>query len=67
VQAGVGAALLPSTVVADDLQAGRLVSWGEASDRNVELWVLHTSRRLVSSKVSAFVTYLCEAFADVAD
>lgn len=67
VRAGAGAALLPSTIVADDLATGRLVSWGEAPDRRVELWVLHTSRRLVSGKVSAFVSYLCDAFADEAD
>jgi len=64
VRAGAGVALLPSTIVAEDLEAGRLVSWGEAPDRQVELWVLHTSRRLVSRKVSAFVSYLCDAFAE---
>lgn len=62
VRAGAGAALLPLSIVADDLAAGRLVSWGAASDRSVELWVLHTSRRLVSPKVEAFVSFLCAAY-----
>jgi DNA-binding transcriptional LysR family regulator len=61
-RAGAGAALLPETLIADDLAAGRLIAWGEAPERKAELWVLHTSRRLVSRKVSAFVDFLCEAF-----
>jgi DNA-binding transcriptional LysR family regulator len=64
VRAGAGAALLPRSIVADDLAAGRLVCWGEVSDRQVEVWVLHTSRRLVSKKVSVFVQFLCDAFPD---
>ncbi len=63
VRAGAGAALLPRSVIADDLKAGRLSYWGESSDREVELWVLHTPGRLVSSKVAAFVKFLCDAFA----
>ncbi len=58
VRAGAGAALLPQSMVAEDLAAGRLVSWGAASDRPVELWVLHTSRRLISPKVAAFVQFM---------
>ena len=61
VRAGAGAAQLPRFIVADDLAAGRLVSWG-ASDRTVAIWALHTSRRLESSKVTAFVRFLCDAF-----
>ena len=61
VRAGAGAASLPRSMVKDDLAAGRLVSWG-VTDREVALWVLHTSRRLVSSKVTVFVKYLCDAF-----
>lgn len=55
---GLGAAKLPNLVVADDLKAGRLVSWGAASDQPSELWVLHTSRRLPSAKVKAFINFL---------
>lgn len=55
---GLGAAKLPNLVVADDLKAGRLVSWGAATDQPSELWVLHTSRRLPSAKVKAFIHFL---------
>jgi DNA-binding transcriptional LysR family regulator len=55
---GLGAARLPRLVVAEDLAAGRLVSWGTATDQPSELWALHTSRRLPSAKVKAFMTYL---------
>ena len=61
-RAGVGAAVLPRSLVADDVADGRLVVWGTASDQDVELWVLHTSRRLVSAKVQAFIEFLCSAF-----
>lgn len=63
VRAGAGAAVLPPSIVKDDLAAGRLVSWG-ASDQPVALWALHTSRRLASRKIQAFVEFLCEAFTD---
>ena len=63
-RAGAGAALLPRSLVAADLAAGTLVEWGRVDGRAVEGWVLHLSRRLMSPKVSAFVTYLCEAFPD---
>ncbi|MDM0078148.1 LysR substrate-binding domain-containing protein [Variovorax sp. J2P1-59] len=60
--AGAGAAMLPSSLVREDLAEGRLVNWGEVMQGRVEVWALHTSRRLVSSKVSAFVQFLCDAF-----
>lgn len=59
---GIGAARLPHVLVADDVAAGRLVSWGYASTRAAELWVLHASNRLPSAKVKAFLRYLEEAF-----
>ena len=55
---GLGAAKLPNIVVADDLRAGRLVSWGTATDQPSELWVLHNSMRLPSAKVKAFINFL---------
>lgn len=64
VRAGAGAALLPRSMVAEDLAAGHLVEWGAAADRAVEIWVLHTSRRLVSPKVEAFVRFLGSAFSN---
>jgi DNA-binding transcriptional LysR family regulator len=63
VRAGAGAAELPESLVCEDLAAGSLVSWGLVPERKVELWILHTSRRLASPKVTAFVQFLCEAFA----
>lgn len=64
VRAGAGAALLPQSMVAEDLAAGRLVSWGAASERQVDLWVLHTSRRLVSPKVAAFVQFMRAVYSE---
>lgn len=55
---GLGAARLPRLIVAEDLAAGRLVSWGAATDQPSELWALHTSRRLPSAKVKAFMNFL---------
>lgn len=60
VLAGAGAAMLAHDLVAADLAAQRLSSWGAVPNRSIELWVLHTSRRLISSKVAAFVEFLCE-------
>lgn len=59
---GLGAARLPHLVVADDLAAGRLVSWGPATEQPSELWALHTSRRLPSAKVKAFMGFMETAF-----
>jgi DNA-binding transcriptional LysR family regulator len=66
VRAGAGAGLVPQTIVADDLAAGRLVNWGVSIEPPVEAWVLHASRRLVSPKVSAFVNFVYDYFPDSA-
>ncbi|WP_332878957.1 LysR family transcriptional regulator [Massilia sp. S19_KUP03_FR1] len=63
VLAGAGAAMVPLAIVAEDLLAGRLVEWGASSQPPVEVWVLHASRRLVNTKVSAFVNFICDYFA----
>ncbi|AKZ62127.1 LysR family transcriptional regulator [Herbaspirillum hiltneri N3] len=55
---GAGAAMLPQSIIGGLLEKGELVSWGIAGDE-VELWVLHTSRRLQSPKVRAFVEFIC--------
>jgi DNA-binding transcriptional LysR family regulator len=60
--AGAGASVLPHSLVANDLASGRLVSWGKISEDDTEIWVLYSSRRLVSSKVAAFVAYLAQVF-----
>jgi len=61
IAAGAGVALLPQSIIGSLLQQGELVTWGAAGD-DVELWVLHTSRRLQSPKVRAFVEYLCNQY-----
>ncbi len=58
IAAGAGVALLPQSIIGDLLEQGALVSWGSTDDA-VELWVLHTSRRLQSPKVRAFVEFMC--------
>lgn len=59
--AGAGVALLPQSIIRKQLASGQLVQWG-TSGREVELWVLHTSRRLPSPKVRAFVEFMCNQF-----
>lgn len=61
-RAGAAAAILPVSLIGPDLKAGTLVSWGQVVGRPVELWALHTSQRLASPKVSAFMSYLVEQF-----
>lgn len=62
VLAGGGAALLPRSLVETAVAGNRLAIWGRVLDRPIELWALHNSRRLVSTKVTAFVDYLYDAF-----
>jgi DNA-binding transcriptional LysR family regulator len=64
VVAGAGAALLPKLLVADDLDAGRLVCWGTDDHPPVQIWALQSSRRLISAKVRAFLDALATAFPD---
>jgi DNA-binding transcriptional LysR family regulator len=63
--AGGGAALIPQSIAWDQLSRGELVQWGTASDVEAELWVLHTSRRLATSKVRAFVDFMCARYPDM--
>jgi DNA-binding transcriptional LysR family regulator len=60
--AGAGAALLPQSIAWDPLTRGELVQWGAVSDVEAALWVLHTSRRLPSPKVRAFVEFICQRY-----
>ena len=66
VLAGGGAALLPRSLVGQDVSVGRLVHWGVDCQSPSELWALHTSRRLVDPKVTAFVQFLTAALAETA-
>ncbi len=63
--AGGGAALLPQSMVWNQLASGQLVQWGTISGAEVALWVLHTSRRLTAPKVRAFVEFMCLRYPDV--
>lgn len=60
--AGAGAALIPRSIVSDDLATGRLRLWGASTRPPIEVWVLHSSRRLVSPKVTAFVNFVCDYY-----
>lgn len=61
--AGAGVARLPQSIVWRMLERGELVQWGRAG-KDVELWVLHTSRRLPSPKVRAFVEFMSNQYPD---
>lgn len=63
IAAGAGAAMLPQSIIGSQLEKGELVSWGIA-DGETELWILHTSRRLQSPKVRAFVEFMCNQYPD---
>lgn len=63
VLAGAGVGLLPrSLLTLPCVDEAALNIWGPVPDRPIELWVLHSSRRLSSSKVNAFIDYLSNAF-----
>ncbi|ADG10993.1 LysR family transcriptional regulator [Caulobacter segnis] len=62
VRASVGIARLPISLVSHDLDAGRLVSWGDVAGSEIALWALYPSRRLLSARVSAFLDHLKAAF-----
>lgn len=59
---GIGAACLPISLAARDMNAGRLVLWGEVDAPEIALWALYPTRRLLSSRVAAFLEHLREAF-----
>ncbi|WP_368565163.1 LysR family transcriptional regulator [Pseudoxanthomonas sp. UTMC 1351] len=62
VRTGIGAAVLPLSLVADELRSGALVHWGDVKGRPIEIWALYPSRRLLSARVSAFLEFLKGAF-----
>jgi DNA-binding transcriptional LysR family regulator len=64
VRAGRGAAVLPWSLVADDVASGRLANWGHVLNRPIEVWVLHPSSRLSSPKVTSFASFLAAQFPD---
>lgn len=62
VRTGIGAAVLPLSLVAGDLRSGALVQWGDVKGKPIEIWALYPSRRLLSARVSAFLDLLKDAF-----
>ena len=62
VRVGAGVGRLPISLVSHDLEAGRLVHWGDIDGPEITLWTLYPSRRLLSARVSAFLEHLKEAF-----
>lgn len=61
--AGLGIALLPVFLVADDLASGRLESvLGKELAADTAVWALFGHRRLVPAKTRAFVDFLADAF-----
>ncbi len=62
VRAGAGIAQLPISMVGRDLDAGALLSWGEVKGSDISLWALYPTRRLLSTRVSAFLEHLKAAF-----
>jgi len=61
---GAGVAMMPRSLVQADIDAGRLVEWGIAEGRRLEVWALYAPHRHVSRKVSAFIRMLTEQFVD---
>lgn len=62
VRTGIGAAMLPISLVARDLERGDLIQWGDEKGPAIEIWALYPSRRLLSARVSAFLEFLKESF-----
>jgi DNA-binding transcriptional LysR family regulator len=62
VRSGAGAAQLPLSLISRDLAAGRLKRWGDVDGPETTLWALYPSRRLLSVRVSAFLSFLKDAF-----
>jgi DNA-binding transcriptional LysR family regulator len=64
VLAGAGVALLPKLLVDEDIEAGRLLCWGTQEAPKVDIWALHSSRRLMGAKVRVFLDFLGKSFPD---
>lgn len=64
VREGIGAAMMPASLIRDDVASGALTSWGEVDGRSIEVWALYPPQRHVAGKVSAFVGMLVDHFHD---
>ncbi len=61
-RAGAGVAMLPVSLVSHDLAAGTLTHWGDIDGAEIALWTLYPSRRLLSTRVAAFLDFIRHAF-----
>lgn len=61
---GAGFAMLPNTVVEDHIADGALVHFGDLEGVDVDLSIVHPSRRLVSRRLRAFIDMVVAAFPD---
>ncbi|HGM5490695.1 TPA: LysR family transcriptional regulator [Serratia fonticola] len=59
---GVGSALLPEALVADDIKTGRLLHLGVTEQPELILWCLYPSRRYVTGRLRAFIDLLKATF-----
>ena len=64
VREGIGAAMMPASLIRDDIANGTLASWGEVDGLSIEVWALYPPQRHVAGKVSAFVGMLVDHFHD---
>jgi DNA-binding transcriptional LysR family regulator len=64
VVAGAGAALLPASLVRQDLADGRLISLGERNGGPEEVWIVHASGRLPSRRLRALIDTMVSYFAE---
>ena len=65
---GLGLALLPTWILSDEIDAGRLVpvhaewEWTIASGHERAIWGVYPPKKTVSPKVRAFLTFIAERF-----
>jgi DNA-binding transcriptional LysR family regulator len=59
---GAGFSMLPDTLVGDDIADGSLVHLGDLDGVDVDLSIVHPSRRLVSRRLRTFIDMLAETF-----
>lgn len=64
VRCGAGFARLPLSLVAGDIESGRLMHRGDVVGSDIALWALYPTRRLLNARVSAFLAYLRQSFPD---
>ncbi|HVI57149.1 MAG TPA: LysR family transcriptional regulator [Luteibacter sp.] len=64
VREGIGAAMMPASLIQEDIANGTLTAWGGVDGRTIEVWALYPPQRHVSGKVSAFVGMLVDHFHD---